>query len=87
MKPYQRRKETAFLGTVLPIIMSRTTLNYSAAVAVSAAVTVTVVVVVGDDDDDDGDDDDDDDDDDTFWVYMTDLYPASEASRKPKMTH
>ena len=36
-------KRTAFLGTVLPIIMSRTTLNYSAAVAVSAAVTVTVV--------------------------------------------
>ena len=51
-------KRTAFLGTVLPIIMSRTTLNYSAAVAVSAAVTVTVtvvvvVVVVNDDDDDD----------------------------------
>ena len=50
MKPYQRRKEAAFLGTVLPIIMSRTTMNYSAAVAVSAAVTdVVVVVVVGDD--------------------------------------
>ena len=45
--------------------MSRTTLNYSAAVAVSAAVTVTVVVVVvvvcdDNDDNDDGDDDDDD---------------------------